>query len=407
MQAVASPFAELPTKKSIVDLANTTTLIDRHCWLAGIAFFVWVGLSTDSSEAWTVSAEPWPEADVLFRRDTRWRGSDAANSIDLGGGRVLWTFGDTFVDDQQKPSERRREGSTFVRNTIAIQKGYDPTTADFEPFWGSDTDGKPVAFFQSKTDDFYWPGGGLLVDDKLLIFLMRIRNADVGLKFIAVGWSAVLIENPQDSPAAWNIKYLSGPPNGSCMLVGSGSSVRVGNWIYTYGSKCHPPHKVYLARFRAAAAVSGDLSQPQWWNASDARWVDQNQLQGTLPEPIVDPGAPEFTIHQESTLGSYLLTQFDQFPVGPILLRSSATPTGPWSAAQAVYAPEEPNSYDKGIMTYSAKAHPEQHAAGLAVTYCTNHRDSATLIRDETLYYPRFIRVKITGQESQEAEEAR
>lgn len=387
--------------------SKTTLLFDRLCWLSSFVLFAGIGLSTGRAEAWTAAAEPWPEADALFRRDTRWRGSDAANSIDLGDGRVLWTFGDTFVDVQREPAKRHRKGSTFVRNTVAIQNGYDPTSADFEPFWGSNADGKPVAFFHSETDVFHWPGGGLLVDRKLLVFLMNIRNAEGEQNFTIDGWCAVLIENPQDTPAEWNMKYLSGPPDGPRMLVGSGSSVRVGSWIYTYGSKCDPPHKVFLARFGVAEAISGDLSQPQWWNASDATWVDHNQLQGELPEPIVDPGAPEFTVHHESVLGSYLLTQIGGYPVGPITLRSAQTPTGPWSTAHAVYSPEELNRYDKGIMIYSAKAHPEQHAAGLAVTYCTNHRDSATLMRDETLYYPRFIRLRITREEDQEAKQAR
>ena len=44
-----------------------------------------------------IDAEPWPEADELFRSDPHWLGSDDAYSIDLGDGRVLWLFGDTFI----------------------------------------------------------------------------------------------------------------------------------------------------------------------------------------------------------------------------------------------------------------------------------------------------------------------
>jgi hypothetical protein len=40
-------------------------------------------------------AEPWPEADALFRGDAHWVGGDGCYSIDLGDGRVLWTFGDS------------------------------------------------------------------------------------------------------------------------------------------------------------------------------------------------------------------------------------------------------------------------------------------------------------------------
>jgi hypothetical protein len=41
-----------------------------------------------------------PEADRLFHSDPRWLGADAAFSIDLGGGRVWWLFGDSFVANQ-------------------------------------------------------------------------------------------------------------------------------------------------------------------------------------------------------------------------------------------------------------------------------------------------------------------
>src|SRR5262245_25248473 len=44
-----------------------------------------------------IRAEAWPEADALFRQDPRWLGADAALTVDLGGDRVLWLFGDTFV----------------------------------------------------------------------------------------------------------------------------------------------------------------------------------------------------------------------------------------------------------------------------------------------------------------------
>src|SRR5215467_7748298 len=43
------------------------------------------------------TAAPWPEADCIFRSDPRWLGADAAFSVDLGQGRVLWLFGDSFV----------------------------------------------------------------------------------------------------------------------------------------------------------------------------------------------------------------------------------------------------------------------------------------------------------------------
>jgi len=53
------------------------------------------------------TAAPWPEADRLFHSDPHWLGADAAFSVDLGLGRVLWLFGDSFV--ASKPGQTRRQ----------------------------------------------------------------------------------------------------------------------------------------------------------------------------------------------------------------------------------------------------------------------------------------------------------
>ncbi len=70
-----------------------------------------------------IVAEPWPAADKMFKRDHRWLGGDGASSIDLGGGRVLWLFGDSFIDARDR---HLRGESVLIRNSVAIQFGHDP-----------------------------------------------------------------------------------------------------------------------------------------------------------------------------------------------------------------------------------------------------------------------------------------
>ena len=77
-----------------------------------------------SASAQTATA--WPEADKMFRSDPRWLGADAAFSLDLGNGRVLWTFGDTLVARKFRDT---RKSASFVRNTVAVETGYDPSRA--------------------------------------------------------------------------------------------------------------------------------------------------------------------------------------------------------------------------------------------------------------------------------------
>jgi len=344
---------------------------------------------------YSVHCESWPEADQLFKQDSRWRGADAANSIDLGGGRILWTFGDAFVDINEDPSLRHRRTAKFIRNSIAIQKGYDPTTATFQPYWQEDEAGKPSSFFRSEGDVFYWPGGGLVLDDKLLVYLMRIRNSDAKLGFSVVGWGAVLVDNPQEDPSNWHMTFIATPQNSLRVIVGSGSSLRRENWIYSFGSDRTTSHGLYLTRLPVADALAADFSTLQWWNEAEDSWTNQDEIDVLSLKPTLDDGQTEFTVHYEPIIESFLLTQFTSFPRSPIAVRNAQKLTGPWSLPRNVFTPEEADPTRKGTMTYAAKVHPEQAADGLAVTYCTNASNPGIVVEDESLYYPRFLRFVI------------
>ena len=103
-----------------------------------------------------ITAEPWPQADKLFRSDPRWLGSDDAYSVDLGHERVLWLFGDTFINPDGSGS---RKNATLSRNSVAIQKGYNPSLASIRFYWSTGRDGKPESFFRESEEIWFWPGG--------------------------------------------------------------------------------------------------------------------------------------------------------------------------------------------------------------------------------------------------------
>src|SRR3954471_8444065 len=87
--------------------------------------------------------EAWPEADELFHRESRFLGGDGAYTIDLGGERILWLFGDSFV--ARTPG--RSDDAFFLRNSLAIQTGRDPSRAFLQYQWRDDADGAPTTFF--------------------------------------------------------------------------------------------------------------------------------------------------------------------------------------------------------------------------------------------------------------------
>jgi hypothetical protein len=59
---------------------------------------------------------------------------------------LLWTFNDTFV--ARHPGDARKN-SAFVRNTVAIQSGYDPSRASIKFYWRSGRRG-PSEIFPSQ-----------------------------------------------------------------------------------------------------------------------------------------------------------------------------------------------------------------------------------------------------------------
>ena len=143
--------------------------IDRIkiCGLIFILLITFLGCTQFEQGVFT----PWPEAETLLRRESAWLGGDGAYTVNLGEGRILWLFGDSFIDSARWGSRRQ---SILVRNSIAIQNGPNPAAAEIEFYWrmqGSE----PAAFFHKTGEAWFWPGGGIYLHNKLLIFLMDIR----------------------------------------------------------------------------------------------------------------------------------------------------------------------------------------------------------------------------------------
>jgi len=76
------------------------------------------GLATQPVEIPCFESAAWREADDLFRGDGYWMGADVASTVDLGGDRILWLFGDTWIDPSGAGT---RQGARMVSNSVAIQ----------------------------------------------------------------------------------------------------------------------------------------------------------------------------------------------------------------------------------------------------------------------------------------------
>jgi len=334
----------------------------------------------------TITGEPWPEADRLFRSDDRWLGGDGASSIDLGRGRVLWLFGDSFISEAS--SGTRREAA-IVRNSIAIQEGYDPSRASVKYYWNQ-TKGNPSSFFAEGVDHWYWPGDGIRINDTLLVFLMEVSKSDNELGFDVTGWRAVTIGNPDDDPGNWEIELIDTPANQFGVIAGSACVLRIDMYVYAFGADSKD-RGAYLMRWPVDALLKRDLSGSEWW-VRERGWILQEELT-EMPPPLFGEGQMEFTVHYVSEIGKYLQIQTVSLLDPSLAYRCAENITGPWSSLKEFYIPAEAGQ--KSFLIYAGKSHPALTGAGAVFTYAVNSTDSERLLGDTRIYYPVFLKGEI------------
>ncbi|MHB8719221.1 MAG: hypothetical protein ACYDAC_10080 [Candidatus Dormibacteria bacterium] len=330
------------------------------------------------STRWT--AVQWTEADALFHADERWRGSDCAYSVDLGGGRVLWIFNDTFI----AAPNSGRAGSTMVCNTLAVQRGSDPRRASIDFVWRTATDGAPAAYLPRRADAVMWPGPGAMVGERLLLVGRWITFTDApppwGFAYDSDQWW--LVDNPRDEPMSWHTRELPPPANPWGVEMGAGSFLVDGEDLLQYCPG--PTHEAHLARWTVDDVARGDVADPQWWRGA-GRWARASE-DAALPVAVLSRAQSEFSVTRWR--GVYLQVQGIGTHGASLGVRTAPRPEGPWSDLDAVFTP--PESARPEVFCYAFKAHPHIAGDGVVVTYASN-RDVGDVADDESLYWPRFV----------------
>jgi hypothetical protein len=324
------------------------------------------------------SATSWPEADKLFRGDPRWLGSDAAFSIDLGGNRVLWLFGDTFV--ARKEGQSRRQAA-FVRNTVGIQTGHDPSQATMKFYWSG---GRRWEIFPSEGKIWMWPAHGARIGHRLIVFCTRLAPDDRShsLGFKIVGWTAFAIDNPDDEPSSWKPRRVA---EMSEQLMLGLAVISKNGFVYSYAAS-EPAHDIYLARWTVQDFQSARLGTPDWWTG-DAWRKDESTRQ-----PVMSGVSTEISVQADPIGSGYIEVNSQGFGASDIVLRRARSLEGPWSKPEIIYRPPESNAPDPFV--YAGKSHPELSGAELVITYAANG-DDQKVAADMNLYFPRFVKVNL------------
>lgn len=331
-----------------------------------------------------------PEAERIFHADPRWLGGDAAISVDLGNERILWLFGDSFVDPE--PPYARREAA-FIRNSIAVQTGRDPRRVAMAFQWRSGADGAPASFFPETGGDWYWPGGGaMLGEGTLALFLHRLRQTDAAppLGFESAGYALALIANPGDPPGRWRGRIVPGPTLPFDALPGA-AVLAEGGTLLVLATATKGAPAGYMVRYAAADLAQGELSRGLWW--SGAGWRPAAALGANGPAAIIADTAPESSL--QTTPCGLLHVASRGFGGTDIVARRAPAPEGPWGAPAPLLRP--PESDGPAPFVYAGRAHPALEApqGEIVLSYVANSFTPEALLEPPgatALYWPRLAR---------------
>lgn len=338
-----------------------------------------------------VSAEPAAEWSAKFSGKHGWIGGDGVYSALLNQDRVLWLFGDSLIGEVTGGG---RSGSVMVKNTLAIQSGTGPN-APIEFITGATENGKPTAFFTpADGEGWLWPLAAVRVDDRLVVFLAQLEKAGDGpFGFKAIGQWLGVVDNPDESPDEWRVKQHKLPfaefESDHTRSWGSAVLLQQDD-LYVYGNaeRGKGLGRKQLLIARMSANQTEDFKS--WRFRTADGWIEDP----ADAAPLADGLATEMSVTPLSE-GGYALVYTENGIGDRIVGRFSAAPEGPWSDPILLYkCPEMKN--DRGVFSYSAKAHA--WAAGedeLLISYCVNTWEFSRLFQDETVYRPKFVRVKL------------
>jgi hypothetical protein len=321
------------------------------------------------------------DLDAAFHQDPRWLGGDGVYTIDLGDGRVLWLFGDSFIATSDA---HVRTESTMVRNSVAVMTGTDLATAPMTFAWHDGS--PPSSFFPEDGASWFWPADGARLPTGLLVFLNeQIATPNQGLGFAAAGYRAVRVVDPSGPPASWTVEPVATVPAPHDATANIACSVVDGDHLVALVTDTDAHHG-RLARWPIDAA---DLTAPEWWDGN--AWTAQAALTGA-PAIVIDDGASECSLSRNGDEWLYLASQ--GFGATTIGVRDGFHLEGPWSEPVTVFTPPE-SSADHAFV-YAGKAHPMLVGKGLVVTYADNSFTFGDLFdpaRAATLYWPHVVEI--------------
>jgi hypothetical protein len=381
------------------------------------------------------AAEPANEWDAAFTRTEGWTGGDVAGTVDLGQGRTLWLFGDTWIGSVE--AGRHKAGSRLVNNSLAISQtntNAPRTPEQLHFYWGPNSAAKhPTAWIVpdeklfpparnaegKPVEHWFWTtGGGIVVPNEqgkpalfiALFHIARTTGKASVWNFESRGSVLAKVSNYRDPVASWQVEQIPiqhaissqqtrEQPTSKELSWGQ-ALVLHEKWVYIYGVQESAPlvKKLFLAR-----VATEQLSEMQAWEfyAGDDSWSKQF----SAAQAVADRGVNEFSVERmtHEHQSRWIMVQSEPNLGRHIWIRTANTPQGPWSTPQVVHEVQEVER-NSTYFTYAAKGHASLAEPGeLLVSYVVNAHDFSAMLNDASIYRPRFVRIPLKEIRTQQA----
>ncbi len=279
-----------------------------------------------------------------------WTSADATYSVPLGDGRVLWLYGDSWINTRNWDGSIRSNGK-FIRNSAVVQSGNTLTTLTRGVDWNPDDFMKPT-----QPGQWYWPFAGKVVGDRVYVFMNRVKSWGSGSwNFKSAGVDLLVLRKS-------DLSLVSRKEVGHGKVSWGVNMLDAGDHTYIYGMEDRkevrnaagavvqqPGQFAYVARAR-----QGDIGGSwEFWTGD--HWSPNREA----AKPVKSGVSPSFSVVKAGD--GYALVSQEGFFSTRILCANSRSPMGPWSDWRVIH---NGPSKAPGQLSYNALIHPEFNRNG-------------------------------------------
>ncbi|WP_297093383.1 hypothetical protein [uncultured Draconibacterium sp.] len=327
-----------------------------------------------------------------------WLGGDGDISVPLDATTTLFLFSDTYVGQAEQVS--RKQGVSMIANTVAIQTCPSPSKSETRYFWNQMYTESPQPVFKPTNPEHkFWVKDAFIIDIQLYVILEEIgpkpdAAPDDIFNFTQLGYTLAKISNPYEVPFVWDIEYIP-LPDFKLPLTGISCHARQDKYLYFFVNRNDNAQLLV----RKCVDNFEDMSVPFEYFSLDKKWIEEFNISDM---DTVLNGFRCNTVKYHSDIKLWVMVHDIWFRSNEIKIRTAPEITGPWSEEYVIYKIPETTKgntqYTTDNFCYSARECIQNYDSKtneMLITYDVNNAKMSKVIRNNSIYTPKVVRVKL------------